>query len=180
MTDIVPTNIAAGTNFSASAWRAEFSGAEWQLRILLRGPQSIDLDAGRDAARHVWDVPASETATWAPGTYAYQVRAANDAGDVVTIESGSRAIAPDFAAMPAGTEVRSPNRIALDAIEAVIAKRATRDQERYRIADRELYRTPIADLLALRAHYRTLVNREEAKARGRRMFGLQVKFKAGG
>ncbi len=171
MPDIVPKIIAAGVNFSASAWRTEFSGAAWSLVLMLRGPASIDLTADRVEARHVWDVPAVETAGWAPGVYAYQVRATNDDGDAVIVESGMRTIAVDFAAMPAGTEVRSPNRIALDAIEAVIAKRATVDQRSYRIrsgdSERELERMSIDELLKLRGHYRQLVNEETPGGRSR-------------
>ncbi len=180
MTEIVPKTIAAGVNFIATAWRSEFSGADWTMVLMLRGPASIDLEADRDAARHVWGVPAATTAAWPPGVYAYQVRATNSEGDAVAVESGMRTIARDFSATPAGTDVRSPNRIALDAIEAVIAKRASLDQERYRINNRELYRTSIADLIRLRAHYVELCAREDAKARGRKLFGQQVKIVMGG
>jgi hypothetical protein len=167
LTDIVPKTIAAGVNFSATAWRTEYSGAEWSMVLLLRGPASIDLSAGRDGARHVWDVPASESAAWAPGVYAYQVRATNDAGDAATVESGTRTIAADFAGLAPGSEVRSLNRIALDAIEAVLAKRATMDQDRYRINNRELYRTSPTELLKLRAFYQQKVDEESGGGRSR-------------
>lgn len=179
MTEIVPKTIAAGVNFTATAWCPAYSGAEWTLAILLRGPSSIDLAADRDSSRHVWDVPAETTAAWTPGVYAYQVRATNTDGDAVTVESGMRTIARDFAALAPGAEVRSPNRIALDAIEAVIAKRATLDQQRYRINNRELYRESIGELMRLRAHYVELCKREDAGAAGRRLFGRQVKFRMG-
>lgn len=179
MTDFIPKNIAAGVNFTATAWRPEFSGAEWSLVLLLRGPSSIDVVADRNVSRHVWDVPASETAAWPPGAYAYQVRATRDDGDAVIVDSGHCTIAPDFASLPAGAETRSPNRIALAAIEAVIAKRATQDQERYRINNRELYRTPIADLIRLRNHYVELCAREDRKSSGRSAWGRQVKFRMG-
>ena len=169
MTDIVPKNIAAGVNFTASAWRAEFSGTDWSLVLILRGPASIDLTADRDGARHVWDIVAADTAAWAPGTYAYQVRATSDDGDAVIVESGMRTIAADFAALAPGAEVRTPNRIALDAIEAVIAKRATVDQRSYRIrsgdSERELERMSVEELLKLRGHYRQLVREETPGAR---------------
>lgn len=178
MTEIVPKTIAAGVNFSASAWRSEYSGAEWSLILLLRGPAVIDLHADRDGARHVWDVVGTQTAEWKPGEYAYAVRASNGS-DVIDIETGRLRIRPDLAAAVEGYDGRSEYRKALDAIEAVLAKRATLDQDRYRINNRELYRTSPAELIRLRAHYVELVRREEMKAKGGRLFGRQVKFVMG-
>lgn len=177
VTDFVPKNIAAGVNFTATAWLPEYSGAEWAMVILLRGPASIDLSADRDAARHVWDIPAADTAAWAPGVYAYQLRASNGVGDAAVVESGRLVIEQDFASLPAGADTRSENRRALEAIEAVLAKRATLDQSRYRINNRELYRESIGELMRLRNHFLRLVAKEEG--RGPR-FGVQVKFRAGG
>jgi hypothetical protein len=61
---------------------------------------------------------------------------------------------------------RDRSRPALDAIEARLENRATIDQERYRINNRELYRMPIAELLKFRDQYRAEVQREEIAARG--------------
>jgi len=178
VTEIVPKTIAAGINFSANAWRPEFSGADWSLTLLLRGPSVIDLQATRDGARHVWDVPATDTSTWKPGDYVFEVRATNGA-DVVIVSEGRVRVRPDLAKAGEGYDGRSEARKALDAIEAVIAKRATLDQERYRINNRELYRTPVEQLLRLRSHYVELVRREDAKANGGKLFGRQVKFVMG-
>ena len=49
------------------------------------------------------------------------------------------------------------------------------DQERYRINNRELYRTPIADLIKLRDMYRAEVNRERAAKCGKNPFGRKVR-----
>ena len=57
---------------------------------------------------------------------------------------------------------RTHARTVLDAIEAVIESRATKDQERYSIAGRELWRTPIPTLLKLRQHYKAEVAAQEA------------------
>lgn len=164
MTGIVPPEIAAGVNFNATASRPEFSGDEWSLLLILRGAVSVDLAAERVGTCHAWDVGAAATATWPPGVYAYAVRATNGT-DVREVERGQTTVTPDLAAMPEGHDPRTPNQKALDAIEAVIAKRATLDQERYRINNRELYRTPIGDLLRLRKHYRQLVREESGRAR---------------
>jgi hypothetical protein len=141
---------------------------------MLRGPAALDLLAAREGARHVWRVSAAETSQWIAGEYAYTIRATNDA-DVLEVEAGRVRILPDLARVAMGFDGRSLNRIALDNIEAVLAKRATLDQERYRINNRELYRTPIAELLRLRGHYVQQVAREDAKRRGKSLFGRQIK-----
>jgi hypothetical protein len=62
----------------------------------------------------------------------------------------------------------------LAAIEAVLEKRATRDQEKYSINNRELSRTPISDLLLLRDRYKTQV-RMELKAKRGDLFNTSVR-----
>lgn len=171
---IIPKTIQAGVNFCATAWRSEYSGAAWVMTLMLRGAQVHDLVSERDGARHVWSVPATDTAGWTAGDYAYTIRA-TDGTNVHEVESGRVRVTPDLAAAAAGFDGRSQNRIALEAIEAVIAKRASLDQERYRINNRELYRTPVADLIRLRAHYVALVSKEEASRNGKSLFGRQVK-----
>jgi len=171
---IIPYTITAGVNFCATAWRAQFSAAEWTLVLMLRGPAVIDLTAARDGARHVWSVGAAETAAWSPGEYSYAIRAATGR-DVLEVESGRVRVLPNLALVTAGFDGRTPNRVALDNIEAVLAKRATLDQERYRINNRELYRTPIGELIRLRGHYTQQVAREEAKRKGQSLFGRQIK-----
>lgn len=179
MTGIVPKKISAGVNFSASMWRTEFSGATWSATIILRGPAAIDLPATRDGSRHVWDVSAATTAGWLPGAYNFAVRV-TDGVDVLEAAIGHTTITPNLAAAPAGYDGRSESRVALDAINAVLAKRATLDQQRYRINNRELYRESVSELLRLRAHYVELCRTEDAQAAGgRKLFGKQVKIRMG-
>jgi len=144
------------------------------MTLIMRGPESLDLPADRDGARHVWNVAATVTKAWSPGDYSYSLRA-TDGTEVLELESGRVQIKPDLAAVEAGYDGRSDNRKALEAIEAVLAKRATLDQERYRINNRELYRTGITELIRLRNYYKRLVVREEGIGRGRDRFMKQVK-----
>lgn len=176
MQRIVPKTITAGVNFSASAWDSRFSGAAWEMRLIIGGQVQATVIATRDGARHVWDVPAATTAAWSAGEVEYSVRA-YEGDDVFEVEFGRVRILGDIAN---GGSTASPNRIALEAIEAVLAKRATLDQQRYRINNRELYRESIAELIRLRDHYAELCAREDAAASGRKLFGKQVKIVMGG
>jgi hypothetical protein len=58
-----------------------------------------------------------------------------------------------------------------DAIKALLEGRATKDQQMYKIGDRELQRIPIPELLSLQDYYRVQAHREmdaEALAQGRK------------
>ncbi len=146
----------------------------------MRGPgDPINLQANRDSAhRFAWSVPAAVTAGWAPGRYSYVVRA-TEGETTLDVEAGDIVIAPDLVAAGAGYDARSQNRIALESIDAVIAKRATVDQSRYRINNRELWRMSPAELFQLRAHFLREVRKEDAAASGRPLFGHQVTFRMG-
>lgn len=171
MNCIIPKTIAAGVNFSASVELPGYDG--WDVLLYLRGADVIDLEATKDGDTFTFSAPAATTAAWTPGDYVWTIRATNG-GDVVEIGSGRTAITPDLAQQAAGFDARSEYRKALDAIEAVLAKRATLDQERYRINNRELYRTPISDLLKLRAFYQQKVNEECCGGKSRRWRDIRV------
>jgi len=63
----------------------------------------------------------------------------------------------------ATTDPRSHVKITLDAIEAVIESRATKDQESYSINGRSLSRTPLKDLLMFRDKYKAEYLKEQRK-----------------
>lgn len=168
MTNIIPKTIQAGVNFTASATLPAYANG-WDVLLYLRGPSAVDLEATQDGNVFTFAASASVTKDWKPGEYAYSIRATNG-GDVVEIAACSVTVRPDLVAVGEGHDARSENRIALEAIKAVLARRATIDQDRYRINNRELYRTSIKDLLALKAHYQQLVNEECCTSGGRGRF----------
>lgn len=143
------------------------------MAVHLRGPKSVNLAATPNGTVHQFAATAAETGAWTAGEYWYSVRATRG-DDVVELETGTFRVLPDITAAGDGYDGRSQAEIALAAIDAVLAKRATLDQERYRINNRELYRTPIADLLKLRGYYAAQVKRENACKAGRSKFGRQV------
>lgn len=148
------------------------------LSLLLRGPETIDLTATGDGSEHLFYASAATTSAWAPGVYRYAVRATRG-DDVRPVVSGSLEIIPDIALMEAGALVLSHARIVLNNINAVIEKRATQDQQKYVINNRELWRTPIPELLKLREVYMAEVRMEDRAACGNRgQFGpaLRVRF----
>jgi hypothetical protein len=163
---IFPAKFTAGLTFKISTEVACYPASDgWGLSAALRGPGVINIVATVDLGKHRFAVGADATVLWAPGRYDYTIRAAK-AAEVFEVESGTIEILPDLSAAVIGHDGRTHAEKVLESIEAVIQQRATLDQERYRINNRELYRTPIADLLKLRDVYRAEVQREKTLARG--------------
>lgn len=174
MKQILPPTIAAGLTFERCVTLADYPAPTWVLSAHLRGPAAINMTAAADGTGHKFSEDAATTAAWGAGVYSYVVRV-TDGTAVHQVEAGQLEVLPDLAAITAPYDGRSHARRTLDAIEAVLEKRATRDQERYTINNRELWRTPLADLLKLRDTYRAEVRREEAAARGKSLWGPAVR-----
>lgn len=156
----------------------DYPAPDWVLNVHLRGPATLNLAADVDGAGFRLLKTAADTAQWTAGTYAYAVRVSRAAdGTVEQVESGQVEVLADPLTIADGTDLRSDAEKVLESIEAVIAKRATRDQERYKINDRELWRTPLADLLKLRNTYRAEVRRERANKRGASVWGPALRVR---
>jgi hypothetical protein len=166
----MPVQHTAGLTFQAAVEAAEHPVPAWTITLHLRGPSQIDLTA---APGGYFTATAAETATWAPGAYWWTIRA-TDGAEVVELERGTMGVLPDPVAATGAFDGRSDNEKALVSIDAVLARRATIDQSRYVINNRELWRTPIAELIKLRAFYAAAVGRERRKASGRRSWGRPV------
>lgn len=160
---IFPNSASAGLTFDRTATLTAYAPPDWQLSAVLRGAGVINMTSVADGALHRFRVESAQTAEWAPGSYWYSIRA-TDGTSTVEIESGEILIKANLASEESGFDGRSHVQRMLEAIEAVLEKRATLDQERYRINNRELYRTPIAELLVLRDRYRAELRRMKALA----------------
>ena len=169
-----PKQITAGLTFETRLTSKKYPPALWSAELLMRGPIAINLAATIDGDEFVFSADASTTATWAAGDYWYSVRVTSGSA-VQELESGQVTVLPDMATASSGYDGRTQAEIALAAIEAVLANRATKDQDRYRINNRELYRTSISDLVKLRDFYRDLVNRERAAKCGSNPFGRKLR-----
>lgn len=172
--NLLPASISAGFTLNQVITLPGYPASSWSLTVLLRGPKSINLPATAEGDKFKIYASAGVTETWPTGNYWFSLRVSRGV-DVIDAGRGQLTITPDMANITDGYDGRTENEIALAAIEAVIAKRATMDQERYRINNRELYRTSIADLLKLRSHYIALVNQERARACGKTIWGKVIR-----
>lgn len=168
-----PAETTAGLNFSASVDAFDNQAPAWTVSAVLRGPGQINLTATGSGATHTFSASAAVTGAWTPGLYAYSIRATNGA-DVFELFGGQMTVQPDLASVTTPHDARSDNEKALEAINAVLANRATLDQDRYRINNRELWRTPVSELLRLQAFYKTRVRRERLAAKGASTMGRNI------
>lgn len=153
---------------------ADYLAPEWEVTALLRGPVSIDLTATGDGETHMFAEDAATTSGYAAGCYAVSVRV-SDGTDTFEIEAGEVEILTDVANLGAGHDPRPHAQRVLDAIEAVIERRATKDQQSYTINGRSLVRTSIAELLELRKTYRAEVAMLKGNGRHKRLLRRKVK-----
>lgn len=170
----IPCEITAGLSFSVAASAPDYPTDDWVLTLYLRGPSSADVVM--DGLTSAFVAAPSATKTWKPGRYFWAIRAASD-DDVRELQKGELTVLPDIAAASGSFDGRSQAERTLDAVNAVIEGRASMDQERYRINNRELYRTPIGDLLKLQTHYRRIVASEKKKASGSTYWGRRIEVR---
>lgn len=126
----------------------------------------LSFNATAEGADYRSIVLAATTAAWDAGFYSWAAYVTK-AAERYTVAQGETVIVGD----PANTNAldgRTHSRKTLDAIEAVIEGRATKDQMAYTIGTRSLQRMPIKDLLLFRAQYRLEVQNEERAASGYR------------
>lgn len=168
----IPKSTTAGTTLALSLALTAYPAPDWSAALILRGVQSIDLVSQPDGKLHTFTSAADVTATWKPGDYWYSLRV-TDGAEVHEVETGTLTVDPDLAAV-SEFDGRTHAERTLQAIEAVIEGRASKDQDSYRINNRELRRTPISQLLKLRDIYRQEVRRARAAKRGKDTLGRQV------
>lgn len=175
MPGIFPRNITAGTTIECPFTLTAYPASDWLISAVLRGAGQIDLTADRVGNSHRFSVSALDTSSWAPGDYWFSVRATRGS-EVAEVEAGQITIKPDLSKLDAGHDGRNHVQRVLDAIEAVLEKRSSIDQDRYKINNRELWRTPVQDLLKLRDHYRSELRRMNATKNGN-LFGQAVRVR---
>lgn len=175
-----PKQITAGITFNFKVNLTAYPASSgWSLVTYLRGESVIDLQSQAEGNQHTFNIPAQTTKTYNAGHYGYSLRAIHTSGTVDELESGVVEIKADLASLSGTSDLRSHAQKTLSALEAVIEGRASLDQERYRINNRELYRTPMETLIKLRNQYRAEVCRERAKASGKSVFGQVIRVKLG-
>ena len=141
----------------------------WTLKFTAVGKLgyfTITASADADNADDFCFTATAETtsgAGYVAGDYKWQVVAIKTTTRY-TIAEGWITLLDNISGRTALYDNRSHAKKVLDAIEAVIEGRASQDQMSYSIAGRQLSRTPIPDLMRLRAMYKSEYDGEVATA----------------
>lgn len=170
---LIPPVIRAGVTTELSVVSAAYPAPDWTVTLHLRGSISHDVEAVADGTAHRLEFAAQTTSNWRAGPYSYSLRAVRGT-ETVELEGGQLTVEVDLAQVGVGHDPRTHAKRVLEAIEATIEGRAGIDQESLKINNRELRRTPIADLLKLRARYRAEVQQENRRRRGQSILGPRV------
>ena len=176
----IPSVVTSGLSWQFSVWLSpQVNSDSLSLELLARGPNLVRITGARSSSEsNRWDFTAfpSETKELVPGRYWFAIRS-SDGIQTVDLFTGSFTARADLATAEGEIDLRTPDEIALDNIDAVIAGRAKVDQQRYRINNRELYRESMSELLRLRRYYAARVNAAQAKAMGVNPFGRKVRIR---
>ncbi|MCP3940512.1 MAG: hypothetical protein GY710_03405 [Desulfobacteraceae bacterium] len=171
---ILPNVINAGTTFNLKFQLDKFPASEWSASLMMRGASNIDIVATSKENHFEFNISSNHTAKWVAGYYWCCLRISkNDIHHQV--EENTVLIKQDLTQVSKAFDGRNHIQKVLDAIEAVIEGRANKDQESYAINNRQLKRTPIADLLKLRNCYKQELSQQLAvKKRGNSLLGRNI------
>ena len=157
MTEIPTTEPQTITAGDTVQWKKQIddypASDDWVLSYaMVSGSKKYSLTASASGDDHLVSIAATTSAAYEAGEYYWQAYVTKDS-ERRLVGSGRLKINPNFADL-SNFDARSHVKKTLDAIEAVVEGRATKDQEEYTIGTRSLKRTPIQDLLVLRDKYK--------------------------
>lgn len=160
------------TFFQSDTWTlnlylADYSASDYVITYYFKKPNqtgfSISTTIDPTNGSFLFSVPSSVTATYQPGTYYLTAKATDALGNVVTLGQTEVTIKADLSL--GNVDPRSPNRIALDAIETNLALSAATDGGliEYTI-NGTVVKTDKAGLMRLRDFYLARVRKEDGKS----------------
>lgn len=162
MTNIIPSKIVAGDTLNFCRSLSDYPAADgYQISYKLVNAADVVEFSGADQAGGEWlfDIKPATTKDWQTGKFTWYEIATKGA-DRFTLANGQTEIKPD---PTAAHDTRSYAQKMLDAIEAMLEKKATKDQQNYAINGRSLTRYSIEDLIALRDKFRAEVTQEKQR-----------------
>lgn len=164
-----PLQLRAGTTWK---WRREdlasdYPASIWTLKYWFKKTGSaganFSIQATADGDNFAVNVAASTTASYTTGDYTWSAQVTSGA-EAYEVDSGTLKLLPRYD-QASNLDDRTHARKVLEAIEAVIEGRASKDQQEYSIGNRMLRLMPVEDLLRFRGIYRNEAAAELAAER---------------
>lgn len=162
-----PATFTAGDTLKFKRYHAEYPPADgWTLSYALvaDGAQITFSGSDNGDGYHLINVSAATTAGWASGYYRWQAYVTHTSGERHQMGAGEMELKPDFASQGAGYDGRTHVKKTLDALEATLEGKASRDQQSYTINGRSLERMAPGELLKWHSHYKRLYRQERQAA----------------
>jgi len=164
----IPKQIYRGSSVSCSLALDGYLPSEgWAATLILRGGAKHNVEGTAAVDSFAFSLPTDMTV----GRYWWQVIVQRESEQQVA-QAGELVVMVNLLDVDT-FDGRTEAQIALDAINAVLANRATKDQQSYKIKDRELQRMSVDDLLKLRSFFVSRVNKERGKG-GIRSIGVRL------
>lgn len=133
----------------------------WTLSYAIRGAAVLTLTATQSGSGWTTTMTKTQSATLTPGNYYWQAYATNGSSRV-TIGSGKLVVKPNLSIQPAGFDGRSQVEIDLAAVQAamraIISGGAV---QKYVIANRQIEKMAMADLITLESQLKYAVKLEQ-------------------
>jgi hypothetical protein len=154
-----PLSVIAGDSLKWSRIFDSYPASDgWALTYVLNNASNRYLVVAGDVTTdgNGWDIaiPSAETRLWAPGEYLWLAVLQNaGTGERITGAAGRVTVQGDILDATTPLDTRALEETALENIRAVLAGRAADGVLEYKIADRELRRYSMEELLKLEAYF---------------------------
>lgn len=179
MRESVPSDFAIGESLSWKKTYSDYPADDgWTLNYYFRGVgEGFDVEADAEGSSFIVTVPKTLTENMSVGRYSFQAFVAKG-DEVIEVDAGEVSVFPSLSALTPSTSYdgRSQNEKILEAIDAALEGKATKDQLDYSIGDRQLRRYDINEMLKMRQTFQKLVNEEKLRERRKKGLGIGKTF----
>lgn len=174
MRETEPTTIVKGERIEWTKSYCDFSAEEYTLEYRFRGPGGgVNVTATADGSDFAAVLAATVSDNFTTtGKHRWQAWLTEiaDSANTFVVGEGVVQVKEGFASTSlAAVELRTPEKIALDAINAALANAATSDQLEYEIStpagSRRIKRMSRTELIELQKHYSAIVSRQNTAER---------------
>lgn len=164
----IPTSFVAGDTVRWSVSFSNYPSSIWSLKYrLVNQSGALTVTATPNSNAYSLTITADQSATLSAGVYqclAWVEKGAGGSYERYSVFNGSVTITANYATSNA-SDTRSWARKALDAVEAVIAGRATKEYESMTIGGRTITMMSPAELMTWRSRLKYEVRMEEQAER---------------
>ena len=152
---MTPEFITKGVDNAWTLASSDYPAADgWVIEYtLINSEEQHSFTSTNVGGTHSISVDADASSGYGVGEYFYQAVAKKDTA-LHLVETGYLVVKPGFRDLESGFDARPHCKKVLDAIEALLENKATKDQARYIIGSRRLDRYTFEELLVLRDKYR--------------------------